>query len=278
MSKKFYEKESKELAEFSAAAGISPALTQGAGGNVSIKTADGNMLIKASGFRMREVSPDNGISLVSLAPLNKVLGNLSFTEHQLSSAISESVRPLNGSLLKPSVETGFHSMLGSAVLHQHSIYANFISSCSSSASLIAELFPKAYFVTFAMPGYELCLEIKKALNGASAASGLLFLQNHGLVSYADSAEEAVNIANNANEKIIRHFRLPAFHLLESRKDIRQAIDAIKEAKTLTLDQLLYCSSMPRAESINGDLLEIISALSWLHAAMRGCGLSPAYIS
>ena len=277
MTKIPYEKERMELAEFSRSAGISPDLTQGAGGNVSIKTGDGNMLIKASGFRMRELSPDNGISLVSLFSLNKVLGNLSFTEQQLSSAISESGRPFNGSLLKPSVETGFHAMLGSAVLHQHSIYSNFISSCSSSPDLIAKLFPKACFVPFALPGYELCLAIKKALNVASAASGLLFLQNHGLVSYADSAEEAVSIANKANERIIKHFSLPPFHLLASQDEISQALAGLDFDRMLTLDQLLYCSAMPSAESIKGDLLEIISALIWLHSAMRGCGLSPAYI-
>lgn len=281
-----YEYERTLLASLANEAGESPALTQGAGGNVSIKISDGRMLIKSSGCRLREVTPEKGISLVDLGPLRKILNGPEPDADSLSAAIKKSMLELNGTKEKPSVETGFHAMLGSAVVHQHSVYANFIACCADGKIFAEKLFPEAVFVPFAAPGPELCLAIKKAAGMPRRGSGMMFFQNHGLAVFAEAPDKAMEISRKANKKIKDFFCLPDFnpdsvfaeHELHGGAAAEIfAREGLPCGKILTLDQQLYCCAPSAAENITEDLKEIIGVVIWLLDAYRGHSLKPSFI-
>ncbi|MCL2084901.1 MAG: class II aldolase/adducin family protein, partial [Oscillospiraceae bacterium] len=96
----------KEFARMSQTAGSREDYVQGGGGNTSVKLGDGLMAIKASGYRLRQVTETDGFAVVETETLRDV------TEER-------GYRPL-----RPSVETGVHALLGAFVLHTHPVYAN----------------------------------------------------------------------------------------------------------------------------------------------------------
>lgn len=283
-----FEKEFKEFAKFCNAAGASASLTQGSGGNVSVKIDKEHMLIKASGFCMRHVSCESGIALVSIQALQKILFNSNLTEEKLKQGIKEASLAVNGKITLPSIETGLHALLGTAVIHQHSIYANFINCCQDGKYLAKKLFPNSLFIDFYMPGAELCLAIKsKMAELKNKKSGIIFLKNHGLVVYEESINKALALSANVNAKIKKYFSLPPL----SYEDVKTAVNAncfIKNAsknlinlsssgKFLNLDQMLYC---PDINCINNSIgnKEILSALVWLIDNYKERGLMPAFLN
>ncbi len=63
----FFEDNAKRLAAFarlSAAAGSRADYVQGGGGNTSVKLADGRMAIKASGFCLSDIRPDQSYAVL----------------------------------------------------------------------------------------------------------------------------------------------------------------------------------------------------------------------
>lgn len=282
-----YKYERTILAGLANAAGQSPALTQGAGGNVSIKTKDGRMLIKSSGCRLRDVTPEKGISLVKLESLREIIDLPEPDAAYMSEAVIKSTLPLNGKKEKPSVETCFHAMLGYAVVHQHSVYANFITCCEEGRTLAEKLFPEAVFVPFAAPGPELCMSIRKHAVKPIPDAGILFFQNHGLAVYARTTEKVLEMSRAVNEKIKDYFSLSDFtpDYIVGKYKTDNAVPAemlsragLPEGKILTLDQQLYCNpAVMSGTDVTEDLKEIISVIIWLLEAYSARGLRPSFI-
>ena len=54
----------KDLEKISQAVGNSPDLVQGGGGNTSVKLDDTKMAVKASGFKLKEITPNEGYVVV----------------------------------------------------------------------------------------------------------------------------------------------------------------------------------------------------------------------
>jgi len=268
-----YIEERKIIAEIAHKAGRSSAYTQGAGGNVSVKTPDGKMIIKASGFRLKDVTPENGLACVMLDPIAKMLEHKEISADLFGNAVSSSHIPLCGTFANPSVETGFHSMLQKYVIHHHSVYANFISCCASGKKMAMELFPGSRFIPFCPPGMELCLAIRKSLDECPLRAGkteIFFFANHGLAVSADSAEDSLMAMDYVNSRIKKHYSLSDFDISMF---CEKEIFGIKGC--LTLDQMLYFPDINKKPSSQTEK-EIICAAGWLHSEYRNKGLLPAH--
>jgi ribulose-5-phosphate 4-epimerase/fuculose-1-phosphate aldolase len=178
-------------------------LIQGPGGNTSVKSEDGSMFIKASGFRFDEMSLSNGISAVnsmniakyffSVEPVNKVEEERTMLGVVANNILSD----VDGnSFPKPSMETGFHAILEKYVIHTHSVWTNLINCAQEKASLIEKLKYttglQIEILPFVSPGFGLSYLIARILK-KYAANGIkrpdvFFLANHGIISHAQIKE------------------------------------------------------------------------------------------
>jgi len=96
------------LARAAREAGARPDLTQGGGGNVSIKLNSERMLIKASGVRLRDVSVSGGYTLVNYGNIRRRIAFGPGTEGEFSDFICAQALPVRGvPSSKPSIETAF---------------------------------------------------------------------------------------------------------------------------------------------------------------------------
>ena len=180
-----------------------PDLIQGPGGNTSVKSEDGSMFIKASGFRFDEMSLSNGISAVmamniakyffSVEPLNKVEEEKTMLSVVANNILSDT----DGNIFpKPSMETGFHAVLDKFVVHTHSVWTNLINCAQEKTSLIETLRQKTglqiEILPFVSPGFGLSYLIAKILKENSSIGqnrpDVFFLANHGIISHAQSKE------------------------------------------------------------------------------------------
>lgn len=193
-----------ELAAISQWAGADVLLAQGGGGNTSVKSADGSaMWIKASGFRLAEVTAERGHLAVDLPNLLGVLRSPELLNlpdraaHERSVAlIQETVK--GESKLRPSLETSFHAVLGRVVLHTHPVYVNAFTCMEGGRAALAEaLGEEPVWVPYYTPGYVLGREVDRAAQKYRAKHGRLpaaiVLENHGLIASGDSAEEVIAV-------------------------------------------------------------------------------------
>lgn len=192
-------RECEDLARLCRALGADPLVVQAGGGNGSIKTADGGrMWIKASGIRLRDVSPERGIVLTD----REVLAG-SVRRADAGDAVGEEgyKRDLERSVLaperlRPSMESGFHAVLGRAVLHTHPVFANaFTCMCSGREAAERALGGPVAWVSYHTPGLELSVAVHRAAQEWRQRHGRLpdvvFLENHGLIACGQTVDEAV---------------------------------------------------------------------------------------
>lgn len=188
--------------------GKRPDYTQGGGGNVSIKDRAA-MLVKASGLRLDELRDESHFVSIDHTAVRNWHGEADTTT-PLPELIKAGDTAINDSILahgtgRPSIETGFHALLGEVVLHTHSVYANILMCASEGEDIMRALFPKAAFIPYNTPGIALTLAIKAA--GATEGSDIIFLENHGLIIIAPTPEEALRAHTEVNEKLRLYFAL-----------------------------------------------------------------------
>ena len=195
-------------------------LVQAGGGNASVKIKD-EMYIKASGFLLAEIDVDNGVSHLSLNKLGQLFSDTSILNNldkkQREAVASKHVKDavLDNSIFRPSIETLLHSLLGKYVLHTHSVIANFFLVQKKWEKSLNELFPDAYYVSYATPGIDLALKLKNELSETVdlAKTCVIFLQNHGIIVSSNSHQEVIDKTEEISiqlEKLIHvdfsHFR------------------------------------------------------------------------
>lgn len=203
------EKAPELLARAARAAGCRPDLTQGGGGNVSVKIGAGRMLVKASGSQLKDLTPRSGWALVNYGNIKRRIaagpgGDDAFTEYICAQALPVlGVRPA-----APSIETGFHALLNTVVIHTHSVYANILNMSAEGHALGRRLFPEAEFIPYRAPGPQLCT----AIDERARASGpqVFFLANHGLLAAHAGVEGALELNERVNETIRRGLKLPPY--------------------------------------------------------------------
>ncbi len=246
---------------------VAPQLTQGAGGNTSVK--DGiEMYVKASGFRLDEVGHKKGFVKVSYLPvvdyLQKSIRNVT-ADSDLKKFVNKHI--IGEKNFLPSMETGFHAVLDKFVIHTHPIAVNQLLCCVEGPQIIAQIFKNIdhVIIPFVNPGYYLSKAITDLLPTIPA---VIFLQNHGLIVHASSEKEALEL----HQKVIDllpplesdfTFKLlekseNSYELLNSQlKDIN--IDLLKN--TFFPDQAVVIGQNFQFDSINTEATKLNLSIS-----------------
>ncbi len=276
--------EFKKFIELSRAIGKRVDFIQGAGGNVSVKIDNIIMLIKASGWRLADISENDGLVAVDMNN-----GNIK-----------------NSEILRPSIETGFHIFLGKYVVHTHSVYANIISCAVNGEKLWNEIFKKigasAVWVDYQSPGHYLALAVKektdKFKNQHNAAPEAILMQNHGLIVSGENSDKVFNLHNEIQEAIKRYLNLKLFPAngegyLKKLIKINKNFIADFSRNILFPDQAVFCGNIDEKISINektGDIVyktnekealaikENLIAWAYIINCAKYCGLTLKFLS
>ena len=211
-----------ELIDISTYAGNRADYTQGGGGNTSVKNpANGTMLIKASGYRLMDITANTAFVAVDQKKISDYYNSVDLSvkkdyEKESAEIAKNSVVPVSGMpTLRPSVEVGFHAILKKYVIHTHSVYANILTCSEEGEKIAAGLFKDSdfgfIFLPYINPGFELTLamkaEIEKFLEKEGKYPEVIFMKNHGLVVNGDYIDRVKSINTEVNEKIRKHFGL-----------------------------------------------------------------------
>lgn len=208
-----------EYASMSNTAGKRSDYVQGGGGNTSVKFDDTLMAIKASGFRLDQITPDNAYAVLDYAAIRSFYENtdpasLEDVEKAGSAQAKAATRTIEGlPQLRPSVEAGFHSLLDTFVLHTHPVYANLATCSAEGASMadavLADLAPSHAFVPYINPGAQLTFAIAKARRETEMKTGrkpaVYFMQNHGLIITGDDVAQCLELNHEVNRRIATAF-------------------------------------------------------------------------
>lgn len=217
----FFDENARALADFkrlSATAGARSDYVQGGGGNTSVKLGP-LMAIKASGYRLSQVDARDGYAVLDLGALDEFFGKsnpaeLADVEAAGTAAVKAATRAIDGlKPLRPSVETGFHSLMDRFVLHTHCVWANLAMCAPDGGERVAEALADSGLdwcqVRYVNPGAALTFEIRAALSDFERAHGrrpgLVFMRNHGLIAAASDADAATELHERASALMARHY-------------------------------------------------------------------------
>ena len=151
---------------------------QGGGGNISVKISDNLMAIKASGFELKNLTENYGFAFVNHQRIAKEINNeINFleqdsqhnsqensrkiidevsteialkNEQEFSLLIKESSQEIPPfQALRPSMETGFHSIIQDQfVIHSHSVYALILCFSKQGQKILKEIFPQSIWINY----------------------------------------------------------------------------------------------------------------------------------
>ncbi len=212
----------KELIDISQYAGSRVDYTQGGGGNTSVKNFNnGTMLIKASGYRLVDISEDTAFVAVSLDKIKGYYDSVDLKvekdyEKESAEVSKNSVIAIaNMPSLRPSVEVGFHAILKKYVIHTHSVYANILTCSAEGEKLAQKLFKDKdfgfIFLPYINPGFSLTLAMKNAIDEYVKKTGkypeVIFMKNHGLVVTGDYVNRVKSVNSDVNETIRNYLGL-----------------------------------------------------------------------
>ena len=259
----------KALADLSVIVGNEVAYVQGGGGNTSVKLSSTEMAIKASGSNLKNMTVDNGYSIVDYRRLNSFLDSDIIEEDSFSEKIISFRTSTNN---RPSIETGFHSFLGKYVIHTHSAYVNALTCASEGQEILASLFPESVWIDYATPGRDLTLEIKKNISFPIEAKGTIFLKNHGLIVWDETYQGVLTEHQKISETIIKKFDLPA---LSFNKDEPYLLNA-EQSQLLFPDQAVFTLA---GEEIlaSRSAQEAICAHNYILLSISLMGLTPIFL-
>ncbi len=281
----FLDKAPELLARLARAAGARPDLTQGGGGNVSIKLGSGRMLVKASGVQLKDVTPVSGYSLVNYGNILRRIAAGPGGEGEFSDFICAQALPVKGvKPAKPSIETGFHALLNTVVIHTHSVYANILNMSAEGQALGRAMFPGAEFLPYRSPGPQLC----SAINERAGASGpqVFFLANHGLAVAHAGIEGALELNERVNETLRRGLSLPPYPSVQASGGL-SAHNAARLAaygkafmleNVLSPDQALYCGPAELDGKCGAAANEVLTALFYILDCMKALNLTPRFLT
>ena len=264
----------QEYVRMSQTAGARADYVQGGGGNTSVKLSAGCMAVKASGFRLNQVEMDAAYVVVNAKEIREWYASVDLAEDR--DFEKESVVVAKGAIvpnfgpqgLRPSVEAGFHAVLGNFVVHTHAVQANLLCCSSEGEGLVRKLFTDAGFpalwIPYINPGFCLTLQIRDARERMIRETGsdphILFMENHGLIVWGDDADAALQLHDEVNNRILRHFGLeeafpvPAIkvlgegHFVSNTPEVKAYVQAktadvaFFEAHPLYPDQLVYLNA------------------------------------
>ena len=190
----------QDLLAVSRFAGGDLLLAQGAGGNTSVK-AGSRLLIKASGFRLADVSEHGGYLDMDLPALRQIMEEPALARLAPLAAHDRTVRRVRGLLAdtdapRPSMETGFHLLLNRVVLHTHPVYLNAFTCSRGGREAFEDADPGSVWVRYAAPGYPLARAVAERCAAHRAEHGRLperiVLENHGLITTSSTVGATIS--------------------------------------------------------------------------------------
>jgi len=213
---KMYDSKLKQMADMSQEVGKSPDLAQGGGGNTSVKINEHLMAVKASGYKLKDMTEKEGFVVIDYMKIreyyNKVDLNSNIDYYDDSTKfVKNNTIQLEGLQegMRASVEAGFHSLLLDYVIHTHSVYANLLACTGEGKRMADVLFGNSKYgfmwLPYIAPGFELTLGFKKRLDKFKHTNGnipkIIFMESHGLVVTSDDYDECLEINNYVNRTI-----------------------------------------------------------------------------
>lgn len=209
----------KGFVKISRYSGMREDLVQASGGNSSFKISGEKMAIKASGYQLADITEYDGYALVNPTIIReKFLGcdDLDVMTESDGKAIIEEAF-IGGS--RPSIETFLHAISGKYTLHTHPVAVNVLTCRKKGMEVLKTLFPDAITVPYATPGVSLAKSYFKAYKSKnvnkSCVFDIVFLQNHGLLVSADSADEVIEKTEAVTKRIEEYLKIDllAYHNL-----------------------------------------------------------------
>lgn len=228
----------------------------GTGGNISLKLEDGTMLIKASGKRVLHMNEEDGIVPLYYNEIKEFFHLVELFEEGEKESDAVIQRSLCGSVKgRPSIETGFHTLLSSAVIHSHSVYVNMLTCASSFEMLVDTLFLGSDIpymnLAYAKPGYYLTHLFLDKVKKLSGRPKVIFMKNHGIVVTASTLEDAILLHEEVNERIRKYFGLQGEEYLKG--ELFHYNDTCSVSKTALLNDFVF-SNISIFEMINNYIL------------------------
>ncbi len=191
----------KDFIEISKYAGMREDLVQAGGGNSAYKLSPARMVIKASGYQLADLTETSGYAVVNPQVIKEAFfqcENLQeLTEEDAKKMIQESF--IEGE--KPSIEVFLHAVSGKYSLHTHPIVVNILTSRIGGMDALQKLFPDAWMIPYATPGAALAKLYFEYYKKHSGKLSVAFLQNHGLLVSADTAQEVIAKTEQVVKKI-----------------------------------------------------------------------------
>jgi ribulose-5-phosphate 4-epimerase/fuculose-1-phosphate aldolase len=249
----------EEYSRVSRDAGARRDFVQGGGGNTSVKLDDRLMAVKASGFCLGDVMPDRAYAVMDYAAIRAFYRGhnaVDFEEPEkagselakASTLAVEGIAPL-----RPSVEAGFHSLLGKFVIHSHSVYTNFACCAVEMQQILADLLQGVDFswgvVPYIDPGAQLSFAIRDELDRVERATGkvptVLFMQNHGLIVHEETADKCLALHSAVNARFAGFFGVAAdaFQIMDLDAYIASRLQARNYEGSFFIETPLYPDQM-----------------------------------
>ncbi len=252
-----YSKELEELQKISQAVGNSPDFVQGGGGNTSVKFNEELMAVKASGYKLSQITPKEGFVVVNYKNIKVYYDSVDLNakinyEKDSVTFVKRNVVEMEGlKSLRPSVEAGFHSVLKKYVIHSHSVYANIVCSSQNGKSLADKIFGNSYlWIPYINPGFSLTLKIKDGIQKCIEKTGqfpeVIFMENHGLIVTADNCEQSIDLHRKVNQRIKDYLKIEGNY---------PAIDIAKLDENTFASKTKYLKDAIKSGSINDDFFK-----------------------
>ena len=119
--------------------------------------------------------------------------------------------------VRPSVEAGFHSLLGRFVIHSHSVYADLACCAVEMKQILVDALAGVDYswglVPYIDPGARLSFAIRDELTRVERETGkmpaVLFMQNHGLIVHEETAEKCLALHSAVNARLAAYFGISA---------------------------------------------------------------------
>jgi NAD(P)-dependent dehydrogenase (short-subunit alcohol dehydrogenase family)/rhamnose utilization protein RhaD (predicted bifunctional aldolase and dehydrogenase) len=237
-----------DLIKISNITGKDSTLVQGGGGNTSVKTADGKyMYIKASGTALKDMNQKQGWRRLRLDPVLSIIKDRSLARLEAGKREPEVVNRLLlacdddvTSGARPSVESHLHAFLGRCVIHLHPLVVAAYVNAKKGRAKLEELFKNfkvslpPLWVPYVDPGFTLAKKIAKLSSDYQNRFGrkpaILFLEKHGLLVTAETAESALRLVRKVISLCsskLKKFEIPAGRESEISVSDRQDITAAK---------------------------------------------------
>lgn len=243
--------ELKEFIDISKYVGERYDLVQAGGGNTSVKTDDGKMYIKASGYLLSEIDNKKGFSIVNSKTVLDILNDqnlISIEDKKIRD--SEASRRIAEAIIegdRPSIETFLHSLLYKYTSHVHAIAVNCVSSRNDWQNLFKGIEKKALCIKYKTPGMELAVEMKKEIDlyvkNNVIKPKVIFLQNHGLIISSDSLEEIEVITEDIVRKSEKLVSIDLSYYKNTTK-ISKLINSISKERMISyLSENKYINNM-----------------------------------